>query len=227
MTVRSAPVAQCITDERWRIVSADDAYLELLARPRIEVIGRSPLEFTAPGDQVVNDMLLHRLVRHGHAFQITKRYVRGDGQLQWVCNHVSAFADGCGEKRLIATCEPQPDPPATCAEARLRQHATTLLQTVGAAKHAFGADLIGSPALEALLHLYLAEMEGRSLTPRCIAALIRHSEAATLRWIKVLEQRRLAEVERNTPVDMGAPMRISGMAQQMMEDVTGRLPVAG
>ena len=227
MTVRSALVAQCITDEHARIMSMDEAYLDLLARPRDEVLGRSALEFTAPGDQVVNDLLLHRLVRHGRAFQITKRYVRGDGSLQWVRNHVSAFADGAGGKRLIATCEPQPEPSASCAEGRLRQGVMALLRTIDAAKHAFGDDLIGSPALEALLHLYLAEMEGRSLTPRCIAGLIRHSEAATLRWIRLLEHRHLAEVERDTPVDLTAPMRISGLAQRMMEDVTGRLRADG
>ncbi len=223
MTVRSAPVAQCITDGTWRIVSIDDAYSDLLGRPREEIIGRTPLEFTAPSDQAVNDQLLQRLLRDGGAFRIVKRYVRGDGTLQWVSNHVAAFSDGVGPVRIIATCEPQDAPPADSEVARLRQDAVALLRTIGAAKHAFGNDLIGSPALEALLHLHLAEMEGRSLTARCIAALIRHSEAATLRWMTVLEQRRLAEVERDVALDLDAPLRISGSAQRMMEDITGVL----
>jgi PAS domain S-box-containing protein len=223
MTVRTAPVAQCIADDDWRIIAVDDAYTELLGRPRDEILGRSPLEFTAPVDQAINDALLRRLSRDERAFRIIKRYVRGDGALQWVSNHVSTFRDGAGPRRILATCEAQDESAAAGDVVRLRRDAVALLRTIGSAKHAFGDDLIGSPALEALLHLYLAEMEGRSLTPRCIAALIRHSEAVTLRWIKVLEQRRYAEVERAIPLDLAAPMRISGVAQRMMEDITGTL----
>ena len=224
MVVRSASVAQCITDDNWRILAADDAYVEMLARPRDQIIGRSPLEFTAPVDQAINDLLLQRLDREGRAFTITKRYIRGDGGLQWVSNHVSSFSDGAGPRRILATCEPQSEPEIVSDVARLRQNALRLAQMFDAAKQAFGDDLIGSPALEALLHLHLAEMEGRSLTPRCIAALIRHSEAATLRWVRVLEQRRLAEVERDTALDMAAPLRISAPAQRMMEDIATPLP---
>ncbi len=224
MTIRSAPLAQCITDERLLILTVDDLYLEVLGRPRDEIVGRSPLEFTAPADQSANDVLLQRLSRDGSAFTIVKRYIRGDGGLQWVRNHVSAFHDSGGVRRILATCEPCSEPQIVTDVARARRDALNLTRMLEAAKQAFGADLIGSPALEALLHLHLAEMEGRSLTPRCIAALIRHPEAVTLRWIKVLEQRRLAEVESEAPLDLAAPMRISGPAQRMMEDVTGRLP---
>lgn len=224
MAVRSAPLAQCITDENWRILTADDAYVEVLGRPRREIIGRNPLEFTAPIDQAINDTLLQRLDREGRAFSITKRYIRGDGSLQWVSNHVSSFQDGLGPRRILATCEPRDDPDMANQVARVRQDALWLAQVFDTAKHAFGDDLIGSPALEALLHLHLAEMEGRSLTPCCIAALIRHSETATLRWIKVLEQRRLAEIETGTMLNSTAPMRISGAAQRLMETIVARQP---
>lgn len=224
MVVRSAPVAQCITDDNYRILSVDDSYVEVLGRPRAEIIGRSPLEFTAPVDQAVNDLLLQQLDREGRAFTITKRYIRGDGGLQWVSNHVSSFSDGAGPRRILATCEPRSEPQIVSDVTRIRQNAQALARTIDAAKRAFGEDLIGSPALEALLHLHLAELEGRSLTPRCIAALIRHPEATTLRWIRVLEQRRLAEVECDAMLDLAAPMRISGPAQRMMEDLVDPLP---
>lgn len=219
--VRTAPLAQCITDERWRILTVDDAYTELLGRSRAELVGRSPLEFTAPIDQAFNDILLQRLERDGRAFAITKRYVRGDGALQWVSNHVSTFRDGLGPHRLMATCEVRSEPEIGNDLGRLRRDAINLLRTMGSAKRGFGEDLIGSPALEALLHLHLAEMEGRSLTPRCIAVLIAQPEATTVRWLKLLEQRRWVELERAEPLAAGTPLRITIQAQRMMDSVAG------
>lgn len=222
--VRAAPLAQCITDERLRILTVDDAYVELLGRPREAIVGRSPLDFTAPPDQSLNDSLLQQLDRDGRAFTITKRYVRGDGSLQWVSNHVSSFRDGLGRRRLLATCEVRTEPEIGIELARLRQDAINMVGTIGSAKRAFGADLIGSPALEALLHLHLAEMEGRSLTPRCIGVLIGQPEATTLRWLKVLEQRVLVEMERAGPLESQTPLRITMQAQRMMETIAGMLP---
>lgn len=222
--VRAAPLAQCITDERLRILTVDDAYVELLGRPREAIVGRSPLDFTAPPDQSLNDSLLQQLDRDGRAFTITKRYVRGDGSLQWVSNHVSSFRDGLGPRRLLATCEVRTEPEIGIELARLRQDAINMVGTIGSAKRAFGADLIGSPALEALLHLHLAEMEGRSLTPRCIGVLIGQPEATTLRWLKVLEQRVLVEMERAGPLESQTPLRITMQAQRMMETIAGMLP---
>jgi PAS domain S-box-containing protein len=224
MMVRAAPLAQCITDERLRILTVDDAYVELLGRPREAIVGRSPLDFTAPPDQSLNDSLLQQLDRDGRAFTITKRYVRGDGSLQWVSNHVSSFRDGLGRRRLLATCEVRTEPEIGIELARLRQDAINMVGTIGSAKRAFGADLIGSPALEALLHLHLAEMEGRSLTPRCIGVLIGQPEATTLRWLKVLEQRVLVEMERAGPLESQTPLRITMQAQRMMETIAGMLP---
>lgn len=222
--VRAAPLAQCITDERLRILTVDDAYVELLGRPREAIVGRSPLDFTAPPDQSLNDSLLQQLDRDGRAFTITKRYVRGDGSLQWVSNHVSSFRDGLGRRRLLATCEVRTEPEIGIELARLRQDAINMVGTIGSAKRAFGADLIGSPALEALLHLHLAEMEGRSLTPRCIGVLIGQPEATTLRWLKVLEQRVLVEMERAGPLESQTPLRITMQAQRMMETIAEMLP---
>ncbi len=228
MKVRTAPLAQCIIDERWLIVDVDDAYLELLGRPRAEVVGRSPLEFTAPQDQAFNDALLQRLDREGSGFVITKRYIRGDGAVQWVCNHVSAFGDGAGPRRIIATCSVEREPILMGGrQARARQDAANLARIFATAKHGFGDDLIGSPALEALLQLHLAEMEGRSLTTRGMARLIGQAPSTTLRWMRVLEQRGLIEVERDMPLDLAAPLRIGAHAQRTMETIAATLPPFG
>lgn len=223
MTARTAPLAQCLTDDRCLILTLDDAFVEVLGRPRDEIVGRSPLEFTAPLDQAFNDALLQRLERDGFAFTITKRYIRGDGTLLWVSNHVSSFRDGLGPRRMLATCELRSEPEIVTEVARVRQDALNLARIMTSSKMAFGEDLIGSPALEALLHLHLAEMEGRSLTSDEIAALVTQSRSTTLRWIRVLVERRLVEVERDLTLDGIAPLRITLLAQRMMEQVAGSL----
>ncbi|MEH3159638.1 MAG: PAS domain-containing protein [Sphingomonas taxi] len=219
MTVRATLLAQCITDERLTILAVDDAYLALVGRERREIVGRSPLTFTAPVDRAVNDVLFQRLRVEGRAFAITKRYLRGDGGVQWVRNHVGLFRDGVGSARVIATCEARAEPPLANDVAWVRQDALTLARTLDAARRAFGGDLTATSALEVLLHLYLAEMEGRSLTPRCLAALTGQAEQTTLRWLRVLSERRLAEVERDGPLDLAAPMRIAAAAQRRMEEI--------
>lgn len=221
MTVRATRLAQCITDDRMVILAVDDAYVTLLGRERHEIVGRSPLSFTAPVDRAISNAVLQRLRVEGGAFAITKRYLRGDGGLQWVRNHVALFRDGTGPARVIATCEARAEPPLTCDVAWVRRDALTLARMLDAAKRAFGGDMIGTSALEVLLHLHLAEMEGRSLTPRCLAALTGQGDQTTLRWLRVLTERRLTEVERDGSLDLAAPMRITAAAQRMMEEIAG------
>ncbi len=214
-------LAQCITDTRGIILDADDIYCEIVRRPRHQVLGRSPLTYTLATDRAVNAALLRRLGQGGQAFAITKRYVRGDHALQWVSLHVSAYRDGAGPTRFVATCRPHREPPLAGTVVRARRDAARWIEMLALAKQAFGGDLIAAPALEMLLHLHLAEMECQSLDPSRLAAAIGQSAAATVRWAKVLAQRELVEPERAGMVDEDMPLRITGDAQRMIESVAG------
>lgn len=215
----TAQLAQCITDDRGIIVAADPAYLEILGRLRHEVVGRSPLEFTAACDRGINTALLGRLARHGQAFSITKRYVRGDGGVQWVSIHASALREEGAATRFVATCRPHREPNAAGSILRTRRDATRLADMVALAKLSFGGDLIGSPAFEMLLHLHLAELECRSRAPGCLAEAIGQSTSATIRWARVLVQRGLIERERDGEIAFDTPLRITGEAQRMIESI--------
>lgn len=220
MDTGAARLAQCITDERLAILAVDDAFLALVARERSELIGRSPLDFTAPADRLRNGALLRRLTHDGAGFAISKRYVRGDGRLQWVRSHVLRVGDGAGSHHFLATCSGETAPGPVEPLARSRDGAQWLTATLAAAKAAFGNDVIAAAALEILLHLQTAELEGRSLTPAGLARLIALDERTTLRWLRVLEGRGFAECERGGAIGATSPVRITGLAQERMEALT-------
>jgi PAS domain S-box-containing protein len=92
VVVRTA--AQCLADADHRLIACDDAYLELLGRERREVIGRRILDLTYAPDRPANALMLKGLASEGRAFSITKRYVRGDGDLIWVTNGVGSVPTG-------------------------------------------------------------------------------------------------------------------------------------
>lgn len=102
-TASAFTVAHCLADADHRILSCDDAYIELLARERSEIIGAHPLDLTFTLDRALNATMLAGLAHSDAAFTITKRYVRGDGSLLWVTNTVAPVRDGVGRARVSAT----------------------------------------------------------------------------------------------------------------------------
>lgn len=67
------------------IVAVNDGYCALVGRPRRELLGRSPLDFTHPEDRAVSVAALAELsgIPPGGR-QVEKRYLRPDGRVVWV-----------------------------------------------------------------------------------------------------------------------------------------------
>ncbi len=66
------------------LVAVNDEYCELLGRPRSELLGHSPLEFTHPDDvDASRKSLASALDTPGVDLQQEKRFVRSDGQIRW------------------------------------------------------------------------------------------------------------------------------------------------
>ena len=86
--------------------------------------------------------------------------------------------------------------PATPSERRLVKRAKRLYAERRARAGAFGqmADLLGEPAWDLLLDLFVAHGEGRSISTSsaCLAACVPPTTA--LRWIRLLEERELIEL---------------------------------
>lgn len=217
MLSKSSKVACCVTNEQRIILFVDDAYTELVARPRSELLGRDCLSFTSAIDLRRNDNLLRALQRDGAPFSITKEYIRPDQSKVTVTNHVSALRDGLGPVRLLATChqsvavEPEPDP------ALNRRLASQICRTLILGTAVFGVELNGTPALEVLLLAYLAEVEGRVITADDIANQIGQRPTSARRWTQVLINRGLIDGEDQSLEGGVMPLRIGSQALVKME----------
>ncbi|MFV0624744.1 PAS domain-containing protein [Sphingomonas sp. ac-8] len=201
-------VAHCLSGTDYRILSIDGSFLEMLGRERGEVIGRRGRDFTCADDHALNRTLQTRLEEEDVPFAITKRYVRSDGSLLWVNTTVTKFADGIGGSRLLVTSRALGEPIVDGTLARNLRTARRLCAAIQGGKAAFGADLIGAPPTEALLLLYTAELEGTVLTGAEIAERLERSWSATARWLHVLLDRGLIEVEGGAALCAEAPLRI-------------------
>jgi PAS domain S-box-containing protein len=96
MTRHVGPVGTIITDISQTILHIDDRYSEIVYRERASLIGQQALSFTYADDLPANKPVLDKLSGNGAGFTIVKRYVRSDGNLVWVRNHVTKITDGLG-----------------------------------------------------------------------------------------------------------------------------------
>lgn len=210
-------VAHCIADQDHRIIACDDAYCELIGLDRHEIVGLHPLDLTHPLDRDLNGVLLDGLASSGSAFSITKRYVRGDRGLIWVTNGVAPVRDGLGPERIAATSKRVASPVTRSALARNIAAARRLCLAFLMGKNLFGSELVSAPGAELLLQLYSAELEGQCLNGDDLAARVHLSGAATLRWLKLLVESGLVEVERAEPVAATASFRIAKRCEMMLD----------
>jgi PAS domain S-box-containing protein len=84
------------TDLEGRIVMVNDAYCEIVARKREEVLGMHIHDLTHPDDRPLHRQPFDDMMRGGPAFVIEKRDVRPDGTPVWVRNSVVGIRDSEG-----------------------------------------------------------------------------------------------------------------------------------
>ena len=87
-------IAQCDLTGRFLLVNACMA--EILGRSEAQILGQTMQSFTHPDDLAQNQPLFRRLAETGEPFVIEKRYLRPDGAVVWVRNHVSPVRDAQG-----------------------------------------------------------------------------------------------------------------------------------
>jgi PAS domain S-box-containing protein len=91
------------TDLEGRIVQVNDLFCEMTGRSRDQLLGRHRLELVHPDDRANNQRLLARMHETGQPFFVEKRYLRPDGSVLWVSNHVSFATDEHGHRRYVST----------------------------------------------------------------------------------------------------------------------------
>ncbi len=95
--VGNAPAGVAEGDLSGRFTFVNQRYCDILGYTREELVGMRMQDVTHPDDVARNVELYERLAAEGTSFQIEKRYVRKDGSLVWVSNHVTAARDALGK----------------------------------------------------------------------------------------------------------------------------------
>jgi diguanylate cyclase (GGDEF)-like protein/PAS domain S-box-containing protein len=107
------------------VVSLNDAFCRFLARPREDVVGHNPLEFTHPDDVGSGLAILHAMRSDcsdaADAAPVEKRYLLPDGSVVWARLHLAALRSPDEPDMLISQLEDITD--RKRAEARLLQQA--------------------------------------------------------------------------------------------------------
>lgn len=91
--VEQAVAGMARSDRDGRIVFANKRLCELLGYSESELLGRDASHFTHPEDMQKTAEQFKRLVKHGKAFDIEKRYIRKDGSIVWVNVSASPIRD--------------------------------------------------------------------------------------------------------------------------------------
>jgi len=178
-----------------RFLDVDTAFGALMRSSPDALIGRAVLEVTAPADRAECSSAIARLRRTRQPFRRSKRFVRDDGSLVWVTNSVSITGGSSAAPIIIATIEPIEAPRLIRSPATLLQAAHFLNLSRRERAQVCGDDLASEPAWELLLAAYIQEAQGGVFDVAAMAARGGMSPRSAARWLGVLLDRDLFELE--------------------------------
>jgi PAS domain S-box-containing protein len=214
-------VGHALADDAGRFLSVDAGFSEIMAAPIASLVKRTVLSITAPDDRALTGARFDRLKLDDTPHLFRKRYLRDDGSLAWVENHVALLRDGLGPPRMIATIT-QIEPPHTPSD--LLHAAKLLLEGRRRRDRAFDAELFSDPAWDLLLGVYVCEAEGRILTAKALREASGVAASVAERWIQLLLASGLIEAESAARADlMSMPLRLSGEGHRRFEQYLGEL----
>lgn len=182
-------VGHTLSNAEGVVLAVDDRVADLLRRTPREIVGMSYLQLTCTSDRASNAQQVTALEPDAGPIIIPKRYIRGDGSLVRVNLEVSRLSRGLDEGRLVG-CFVVDDAEPASPEA-LRGAARKLLRMHVQRRDMLGADLFPENAWSMLLHLYLAEAEGRAIDAPSLGRAAGIDAAIVRRWIDVLADRGL------------------------------------
>jgi len=218
MELSSATIAHALIAQDGCITDVDAAYATLLGRPREAVISHNTLEFTHVDDRPACSTMRDRVWRDGVSRSGTMRHIRLDGSFVWVSVHISTV--GIGATRQFVVSSRKLD--RACPGSPIQSHwqmARTLARALNGGKRAFGKALIGNPAAEMLLLLYIAEAEARPALAKDLGARCAVEWPLARRWFNVLQGAGFVEPEVDGEIAPTTPMRLTIRGLAIMEDL--------
>lgn len=181
------PIAHCVSTRSGIISSVDAAFCALVQRPREDLVGLSYQAITVADDIPKSARMLQALLGSG-IVELEKRYHRPDGTIVTANLLVSRLTET--EDLAVTLSWREPLAPAI-SPSQLWRAALHVQHLYLCQREELGPDLFGEYVGSILVHVYLAEAEGRAVTVGDIAAETNLSLTATGRWVNVLCQRDL------------------------------------
>jgi PAS domain S-box-containing protein len=216
-----AAVGQCLLNRDHEVVSADATFAAIVSQRAEDLIGKSELELTHHADRAASIQLFNHLRQSGSSCSITKRYLRVDGSPIWVTNHVfRGTADQDPEAIRISSSQrvrPLPEGSVT----RSWRLAALLIAGLNASKALLGGDLVSAAPLEALLLLYMAEEDGRSLTVDDLADASGLPPDVMARWVAVFVARDIVDLADRPNAMRQSTLRITKRGYDTIGELLG------
>lgn len=165
------------------ILQIDEPVADLLRRRRRDIEGSSYLSITHPADRARNTAFVSALQPGAGPQPIRKRYLGGDGSEIWVTLHTAHVGTGSTAGHLVGTflaerCDDEPR--------RLWRQAAQLIDMYRLRDTLLDRQLFADHAFVIMLHIYLAEAEGRAVTLSDLSRVIRKPEAFVRKWMNAL-----------------------------------------
>lgn len=170
-------------DLKGTILQIDEPVADLLRRRRRDIEGVSYLSITCPADRSRNAAIISTLRLGAGPQSIRKRYLAGDGGEIWVTLHTARIGNNGANDHLVGTFVVDQD---TEVPRRLWQRAKQMLVFHDMRAKTFGARLMTERSWLILLHIYVAEAEGRTMQLSEIAQSTNSGLGLTRTWIKAL-----------------------------------------
>lgn len=186
------PTAHCVSTTDGTIIAVDKSFCELLQKDEVELIGASYRSITHADDLAKSVAMLNALIDRAPPISVSKRYIRSDGEIVHVQLLVSMFSDA---NRVISTLSWGRRRETDLSPGRLWQAALHVKHVTGVRKLELGIDICSDYVSEIMIHIYLAEAEGRIVSVDQLSCSTDLNRSTALRWVKVLELRGLIQAD--------------------------------
>lgn len=213
-------LGRLIVGETGTMLEVDAAFCATLKSTRELLLGRNALDVTALADRERCMTLLAGVMADRRTVSTVKRLLCADGSHVWVNNTLRYVTLADGAPACEVSSEKAVPPSDWVDPSVLLRLAKLILLSRRARERAFNAHFFGDPAWGILIHAYVSEAEGRTLSTADLHASIGISLANASRWIRALDAERLLEFEArgSSKALVTSPIRLSAEGHRRLEE---------
>lgn len=175
----------CLVDDDLTICDVDDGYAAAIGRVRDDVIGCHLPDLLHADDRAAFSERLHLLCVDGRGFSTTLRLAGHETRRVWLTHHVSLLQLGSW-RRASMTVAYEDVPPVDDERRVLKRAAERILGKRRLRERYLGSAVVGEPAFDLLLELFVQEAEGRAVYTTSAAVASGAPLTTALRQIAML-----------------------------------------